>query len=136
MTMNGQTQTKEDRTATARVVEVLDQFHVVINRGERDGLKVGVRYLVYGLGPDLTDPETGESLGHLEVVRGVGAVTHVQEKVATLQSTRQSRPSKRRVVRKPTSFLSSLGGVEEEMFDDVEDLPFDDARKGDYVRRT
>ena len=46
----------------ARVVEIIDEFRVVINRGEKDGVKRGQRFMIYGLGPDLTDPDTGDDL--------------------------------------------------------------------------
>ena len=116
----------------ARVVEVIDQNRVVINRGSRDGLKQGQRFLVYGLGAsDLIDPDTKESLGRLEIVRGIGTITHVQERVCTLTSARTASPSKRIVRKNPLIFSQ----METETIQEVpETLPFDDASKGDYVR--
>jgi hypothetical protein len=73
----------------ASVVKVKDSFSVVINRGANHGIKKGQRLLVYSIdSEELFDPETGGSLGHLEVVKGAGKVTHVQDKMATLESDR------------------------------------------------
>lgn len=116
----------------ARVVDIVDEYRVVMNRGSRDGVKVGQRFLVYGVGEsELVDPDTGENLGRLEVVRGIGNVTHVQEKVATISST-QSAPLPKRIVRRTTGFF---GPPETETIQEgAETLPFDSPTKGDYVR--
>lgn len=118
----------------ARVVEVLDDSRVVINRGSRDGLKMGLVCLVYGLGAnDLVDPETHENLGRLEVVRGFGKVTHIQEKVATLSSAKTAPQTKRVVKRNPFIFSAQ---ETETIHESPEVLPFDDAAVGDFVRPT
>src|SRR5262245_55255371 len=71
----------------AKVVSKIDDYKFVINRGVEHGVKLGANYLVFGLGDHLRDPDTGEDLGVLEIVRGRAKVTHVQEKLATLEST-------------------------------------------------
>lgn len=76
----------EEKKKPAIVVHVLDDYSVVINKGSEQGVVQGDTYLVYALGPELKDPETKESLGRLEVVRGRAVVQHVQEKVSTLES--------------------------------------------------
>jgi hypothetical protein len=67
----------------ARVVHVLRQGEVVINKGVQDGVKVGE---VYGIGPSLTDPDSGNPLGNLELVRGRGEAVHVQDHMAVVRS--------------------------------------------------
>lgn len=69
-----------------KVVEVLDEFRVVVNRGAADGVRSGDRFLIFELGPEIKDPESGETLGKLEVVRGTARVVHLQDKMATIQS--------------------------------------------------
>lgn len=54
----------------ARVARVIDAFQVVINKGEKDGVRLGESFLVYGVGPEVQDPVTGEILGPIELVRG------------------------------------------------------------------
>lgn len=119
----------------ARVVNVIDEFRVVINRGANHGLKLGQRFMVYSVSEaDLVDPETGESLGRLEIVKGAGSVVHVQERLATLRSL-QTTPASRRLVRKHPTGIAGLGPIEEETYHDPgEPLPFDDAARGDFAR--
>lgn len=76
----------EDDVRLGQVVEILDEFTVVVNRGGNDGVRLGDRFLIYALGPELKDPETGGSLGKLEVVRGAARAVHVQERMATIKS--------------------------------------------------
>ena len=78
-----------------RVVEVLDEYRIVINRGSDDGIKDGYRFIIYDLGNEIFDPDTGESLGRIENVQGIGKVTHLQPKIATLTSDQyiQDKPT-------------------------------------------
>lgn len=120
----------------ARVVEIIDPYRIVINRGALDGVKIGQRLLVYGLSAaDLVDPETGQNLGRLEIVRGVGQVTHVQDRMATVSSARTAPGSKRVVRRGPPGGIFMLGATEEETIQQGgESLPFDDPSRDDYAR--
>lgn len=71
----------------ALVAEVLDEKTVVINRGSAHGVKEGQRFLLYKLsGKQIIDPKTKESLGELEVLKGIGRVTQVQERMAKVES--------------------------------------------------
>jgi len=80
----------ERRKATifpAVVAEVLDEKTVVINRGSVHGVKEGQRFLVYQLsGKQIIDPKTKEALGELEILKGIGIVTQVQDRIAKLES--------------------------------------------------
>lgn len=71
----------------AKIASVVDQYRVVINAGRIDDVKVGQRFLIYKIGDEVIDPDTDESLGRLEVVKGIGEVIHVQDRMATLQTT-------------------------------------------------
>ena len=60
---------------------------MVINRGSVHGVKLGQRFLLYKLsGDQIIDPITKESLGELEIRKGIGKVVQVQEQIATVQS--------------------------------------------------
>jgi len=134
------------RAALARVVLLGDEwqgnfpFEVVINWGSDHGVKVGDRFLVFGYGPRIIDPESGEDLGVLEVVRGRGIVTHVQDRIATVRSTERGRRrgATRRVVRQsatgPLSIGFGTGGLVEEEIPGDEDRPFSNAQKGDLAK--
>ncbi|MDY7050586.1 MAG: hypothetical protein RPG89_18750, partial [Microcystis panniformis WG22] len=60
-------------TFPAQIVNILDPYRLVMNRGERNRIQVGRRVLIYGISEEeIIDPNTGESLGFLELVRGTG----------------------------------------------------------------
>lgn len=73
-----------------KVVKILNPFEVVINLGANDGIGAEDQFVVYAEGEELTDPDTGDSLGTLEIVRGQAFAKHVQERLTTLRS-RESR---------------------------------------------
>jgi hypothetical protein len=123
----------------AVVAHVLDDSNVVINRGELDGVRIGARYLIFGMGPRILDPVTGEQLGELEVVRGTGSVIHVQEHISTIESTktRPSRATLKRIKRKdPLSQFYRIPDDEEEIEEreGPVKVPFESVRVGDFAR--
>jgi hypothetical protein len=116
-----------------------------VNRGASHGLQLGDRFLIFGIGPHINDPETGEDLGTLELVRGQGEVVHVQEKMATIRSIerRRTRPA-RRIIRESANsatavaralgiISSPLNVIEEEIAPETE-VPFDSVQLGDYAK--
>lgn len=129
-------------TRLAKVVHVVDPdaayapVEVVLNRGARDGVKLGDRFLVFGEGPNIIDPDTGKDLGRLELVRGRGEVVHVQEHLATIRTIerRRTRPAKRITREAGGSLLNGPGRVvEEELAPEVE-TPFEAVRLGDLAK--
>lgn len=76
-----------DYSSLPMVVKVVDDYRIVINRGSENDVKTGAQYLIFGLDDEIVDPVTKESLGKLEVVRGRARVTHVQGRLATLDSS-------------------------------------------------
>lgn len=131
-------------TPAPKVVKVIDEFTIVMNRGESDGVKAGQRYLIYAIGDELFDPDTKESLGMLEVVRGTGKVTHLQPKMATIVSDMRNPPKRTiRKTKKPTTSLGlqALYGanfgtteeVEEQLPADV--VPFESVSVGDFIKK-
>jgi len=131
-------------TRLARVVHVVDPtstyapLEVVINRGTRNGVKLGDQFLVVGEGPRIMDPETGEDLGQLELVRGRGEVVHVQDHIATIRTIERSRtrPAKR-ITRESGALSFTLGVpgrvIEEELAPEAE-MPFEAVRIGDLAK--
>ena len=127
------------RTDLAKVIYIIGDTRLVINRGSKDGIKIGDRFLIFGYGPDLVDPDTGTGLGSLEVVHGHGEVVHVQEDLATLKSTeRRPRRVRRRIVREPSRGMAILASIEgrviEEELEPGHDLPFTDPELGDFAK--
>ncbi len=118
------------RPFPATVAEVLDPMRVVINRGTKDLVKLGKRFLIYGIGPEIEDPETGKPLGRVELVRGTGVVIHAQEQMATIESDRTD-PPQRRVIK---TYLSVLGPQEETVYSSSSRNPFDAPATGDLAK--
>jgi hypothetical protein len=115
-----------------KVIKIVDEFTVVINKGIEDSVKQGDICLIYSLGEELFDPDTNESLGLLEIVKGQGKVIHVQDKIATVQSIEFK---KTRIVRKPTiNSWNQFLNQEEESFDSTM-LPFKDVNLNDLVKK-
>jgi hypothetical protein len=119
----------------ATVVFVLDNDKkVTINRGSENGVKKGDRFLIYAIGEELFDPDTNESLGELEIVKGTGRVIHVQQKMATIESDNLSAPNKTVTKKKSSPFIAVAGYEEEVISGERETLPFDDPVKGDKAK--
>lgn len=70
----------------AKVAAVVDDTTLVLNVGSRQGVHEGMLFAVVAEHQDIADPDTGESLGKWESVKGRVVVTHVQERMATARS--------------------------------------------------
>jgi len=133
-------ETSPTGTKLAKVVHLVDAMYspveVVINRGARNGVKLGDRFLVFGEGPHITDPDTGKDLGQLELVRGRGEVVHVQEQLATIRTIerRRTRPAKRVIREAVGSLLNGPGRVVEEELAPEAEVPFEAVRLGDLAK--
>lgn len=86
-----------------KVVNTTDRFSIVMNRGTEHGVKNGDKFLVVGLGPMITDPDTQEKLEQLEIVRGKVSVFHVQDKISSARSCEFERSSDVKEIKKVTS---------------------------------
>lgn len=118
----------------AKVIKIIDSYSVVVNIGIEDSIKEGDICLIYSIGEELFDPDTKESLGALEVVKGKGKVTHVQPKISTIKSIDEKRT---RSILRPTlggGINLIFGGREEETFETVIE-PFQNIALGDFVKK-
>ncbi len=126
-----------------KIAKVIDRYTLVLNKGEKDGIKVGQRFLIYSIGDEIIDPDTKESLGNLEIVKGTGRVTNLQDKMATIGSDMKSSPS--RTVRRVKegdplgirAITRAFGGsttqeIEEQL--PPEKIPFEDPTIGDMAK--
>ena len=124
------------RPFPGQVIQVLAYgLKLVVNRGAEDGVKNGSRFLVYALSDeDIVDPESGESLGRLEIVRGRAVATHVQARMATIEPESTKFISRRVVKPSPTQSIVLGRGdeiIEEPTFSQGS---FDDPQVGDRVK--
>ena len=110
--------TFEDAARGLTVAYVIDATRVVLNRGHEDGIKFGERFIVYSISRDeIRDPITKESLGRLELVKGIGKIVSVQPKISILESD---------------EYASRLFAIP---FGEPAKKPFDDPHVGDLVRK-
>ncbi|NKB83077.1 hypothetical protein [Brucella grignonensis] len=123
---------------TPKVVTVLDEYKIVINRGLDHGIKPGDLFLVFSLGEKISDPDTGEDLGVLEIVRGRAKADHVQEKFSTLISNEfeVTTGPKRTIRRKEFGYMLLGNGDTVEEVEEVRDSTrlTIEAVVGDYAR--
>ena len=68
------------------VARILNDESVVINRGSAHGVKEGMRFAIFTELDEVKDPETGESIGKLELVKARVVAMHVQENMATAEA--------------------------------------------------
>ncbi len=126
-------------SAEIKVAALIDPLTIVINRGASDGISIGDRFLVYALGNEILDPDSGKSLGLLEVVKGTGKAVHVQMTMTTISSDMKSAASRtvRKSMRNPSLRALAMGmvhDVEEEVLPS-ERVPFERVKVGDTVRK-
>jgi len=115
----------------AKVAKVIDSYRVVINRGSRDNIKTGDRFLVFQIGEEILDPDTKESLGNVEIIKGKGKVIHLQEKMATIE-TYETEKIKIQLSRGLISSAWALGYDTE--YDNVQ-KSFNDPQLGDVAKK-
>lgn len=111
---------------TGKVIRILDQYKLVINKGSNDGVVMSNRFLIYHLDEEIIDPDTQESLGRLEIVCGEGRPEHIQERMTTIVSAKQETRKSKTVVK--YGGFASFGTTEETYDPEVTLLPFENAQ--------
>ncbi len=125
-----------DNLSDIRIVKIIDDYSVVINKGAEDGIQTFHRFLIYDIDMDpIIDPVTKKSLGNLEIVKGTAEVKHIQETMTTLISDSYIQPTRKVVKRKPnTGLLGYIEGTTEEFVDNKTLKPFDCPSVGNYAK--
>ena len=120
-------------TFPATVAKVIDGYKLVINKGSEHGIRQGQRMLVYHVSDeDIKDPNTGESLGFLELVRGTGKIIFVQEKISILESDKAEIIKIRQEYSPGYRITFGLPGSEVRESKDL--IRFDNPQVGDQVK--
>ncbi|WP_141120206.1 hypothetical protein [Mycobacterium malmoense] len=84
-----------------KVAEIIDRHTLIINRGEDHGVTSGMIFRVMGMGGDVIDPETGDSLGPKPFEKLRVKVTEVYPKFCVAETYR--------IVTPPVKFHEFLG---------------------------
>ena len=121
------------RILDGKVIKVIDNYKIVINKGSLDGVEPNNMFLIYRLGEELFDPDTNESLGHLEFVCGEGKPEHIQDRISTIVTAKhETRTAKKVIKHGGTSPLVSLfnNNYTEETYDpETIAIPFENVDK-------
>ena len=118
-----------------KVAKVIDEYTLVINAGKNQGIKSGFKFLIYSIGEDIKDPDTGESLGKLEVIKGTAKVSHVQDNISTVKSDTFEKSKPIVTTRRQSKFLSAFGEeyITREEQEPIQ-KPFENPEVGDFAK--
>jgi hypothetical protein len=75
-----------------KVIQILDDYRLIVNIGLKDGIRKGMNFFVYQLGIDIKDPETELSLGNIEIVKHRLKVVHAQDNFSIMRSDEYFTP--------------------------------------------
>ncbi|MFC4725816.1 hypothetical protein AB6B38_10395 [Glycocaulis abyssi] len=113
----------------AKVAHVLDgDLDVVLNVGKEDGVSIGNIFVIFSLGGEILDPDSKESLGRLEIIKGRGRITHAQGKISTLRSSSVAR-------QKRTVGSGLLSGLLTDNVEESIEIPFESPEIGDFAKK-
>lgn len=86
------TTTTAAKPIRGKVARVLNNKKVALNKGVNDGVMVGMVFSILSpYGSDITDPDTGETLGSVEMSKATVKVTDVQERLSVASTFRTKR---------------------------------------------
>ncbi|MBT4611135.1 MAG: hypothetical protein HOM68_19440 [Gemmatimonadetes bacterium] len=72
-------------TITGKIAAVIDATTLVLNIGQQHGVREGMLFAIVAAHQQIADPDSGEDLGHWEIVKARVMVTHVQQRMCTAQ---------------------------------------------------
>ncbi len=64
-----------------KVAKVVDEYNIIVNVGSADGVTPNMQFAIFTTGDEVVDPDSNESLGEWELVKGYVMATHVQERI-------------------------------------------------------
>jgi len=69
-----------------KVARILSDEEVILNVGSEDGVKEKMEFVIFSESDHVYDPETGEDLGAIEVVKGRVGVYHVMGRMSRVRT--------------------------------------------------
>lgn len=73
-----------------KVARVVSPTELILAVGADDGVEEGMEFIVYALSDPVTDPDTGEELGRIEIVKAKLIAAHVQEHMTIARTKSKS----------------------------------------------
>ncbi|MFH1008608.1 MAG: hypothetical protein V1800_14100 [Candidatus Latescibacterota bacterium] len=74
-----------------KIAKIVDETTFLLNKGAQDGVRNGMRFVVFDEGDEVSDPESGESLGVWEIVKGTLIVVNTQERLSMAQTPEKTK---------------------------------------------
>lgn len=75
---------------SGKVIKIISLFSVIIDVGTNEGVKRGMKFIIYEEGDVIKDPTSNNSLGRLELVKATVEVEHVQPNLSLTSSLTQN----------------------------------------------
>ena len=69
-----------------KVAAIIDDTTLVLNIGGEQGVEEGMAFAIFAAHGEIKDPDSGESLGHWEMVKARVVATHVQPRLCTVRA--------------------------------------------------
>jgi hypothetical protein len=76
-----------------KVLRIFDEVSLLVDLGSADGVKRGDRLVVFEQGGEVTDPDSGKSLGQMELVKAELIAADVMEHMSLLMTDFEASPS-------------------------------------------
>ena len=125
---------------TYKIINIRNSTTVVVNIGSMNGnISKNDHFLIYELGDELFDPDTKESLGKLEIIKGKVTPIHIQDKMTTMQSYELVKQPEKIVEKTNTrlglamSFLGDTIEKEKTIVEKIKELT--NVKIGDLVKK-
>lgn len=80
-------------SSSYRIVKIISEYKVVVNAGSNNYIKENDILEIYQPGQEIIDPETGESLGTLDFVKGKLRVVDVFPKMCVCENRETEKSS-------------------------------------------
>ena len=72
-----------------KVIEIIDEYSLLINYGSINGAIKGVDIRIISIGPEVTDPTTGEVLGTMDQIKAYLTITVVYDRFSICQRVKE-----------------------------------------------
>lgn len=86
--------------AKGKVVRIIDPYTIISNLGsDNSNIRLGQKFKIIKLGDPVIDPDTNEELGQLEIPCGTVEITHIQQKMSTMESCEYHKSPDRKEIK-------------------------------------
>ena len=69
-----------------KIAKIINEYEVVVNRGYSHGVESDMQFIVYTVGDQITDPDTGETLGNVEHIKAKIEPKSIQENMTVMET--------------------------------------------------